>query len=154
MFHLRLNRFPFFWHSLNRSFLIGFLHFLTEFLYFLTGFLGFLAEFGFFHDCCSRLFDGFDEFILAVVFIRYFIGAIGIILSIFYEFPVADGTTYDLFEIIKEDFKRGGVDNKGSWFVFLEFLPIFLIDFELDVNHREKEFGAFWEVAFIEEAFF
>ena len=37
----------------------------------------------------------------------------GIFLSIFYEFLVRDGFTYDLFEIIIEDFKRGGIGKKG-----------------------------------------
>ena len=91
MFVLRLNIFLFFWHFKNRSFLIGFLHFLTGFL-------------GFFDGKFSKLFDGF---ILTVVLVRYFIEAIEIVLSIFYELPVADGITYDSYEIIIEDFKRG-----------------------------------------------
>ena len=112
-------------------------------------FLGFQAEFGVFYGCCCRLFD---DFILAFVFVEDFIGAIGIFFFIVYEFFVLDGTTYDPFEIIIEDAKRVGIDKKASWFVFLEFLQNFLIEFELDANHREKYFGVFWEVSFIEVA--
>ena len=152
MLNLRLNRFPFFWHFLNRFFLIGLLHFLTGFLGFLTGFLGFLAEFGIFHGCCCRLSDGFDGFILPVVFGKYFTGAIGIYLSILYELLVPDGTTYDPFEKIIDD--EGGIYTKKIEFVFLDFFPIFLIDFELDENHREKSFFIFWEEFLMEEASF
>ena len=108
-------------------------------------------------DGCSRLFNSFNEFIFAIVFIEanYFVASIGIFFPIFHKFFIEDGAARDLFQIVIDDFKGCRINNKNrTFFLFLKFLSIFFSDFEFHINNSIESLGVFGKMALVEEAFF